>query len=544
MTTPLPVRVTADHEREFYTVSEAAQLLDVSQATVWRWIAANRLPAYRVGPRRIRIRKEDLESVISPVQERWISVDPEKERDDIWASYDPERMRQALRDSAGALAGVEREALLADLRAGRVKDKDKGTEVRYQELIGKDIGGAVSGGLDSCTVTAWLREQGARPHCFVVDLGQPDEANLDDVPRRMLACGALEAAVIPGQAALAQAGLKVIQAQARYEGGYWNTTGIARYVTTALIVRELERRAIGVLYHGATGRGNDQVRFQLATNMLAPRMQVYAPWRDPAFVDRFGGRAEMLAYCAEHGLPVRATVEKPYSTDANFLGLTHEAGKLESLCTPAAHVEPGMGVWAWDAPDRPTVLTVQWEAGVPVAIDGQKLPLVDLFHAANRIAGDNGVGIGVHVVENRFVGIKSRGVYEAPGMELLGTTYAYLLQLVLDRRARDLYDGISRQIATQIYQGYWYDLATTSALASLEPILSLMTGTVAVRLYKGNLFFEGIEGAEYSLYSSDIASMERVGTFDHVDAEGFLNVLGVSARNYADKQFKSLDRGE
>lgn len=411
--------------------------------------------------------------------------------------------------------------------------------MRYQELIGKDIGGAVSGGLDSCTATAWLREQGARPHCFVVDLGQPDETNLEEIPRRMIACGAVEAEVIPGQEALAEAGLKVIQAQARYEGGYWNTTGIARYVTTALIIRELEKRSINILYHGATGRGNDQVRFQLATNMLAPHLQIYAPWRDPAFVERFGGRAEMIAYCAERQLPVRATAEKPYSTDANFLGLTHEAGKLESLTTPAAFVEPGMGVWAWDAPDRPAIVTIRWEAGVPVAVDGQSLPLVEVFHRANRIGGENGVGIGVHVVENRFVGIKSRGVYEAPGMEVLGASYAYLLQLILDRRARDLFDSLSRQIATQIYQGYWFDLATTSALAALEPITRLMTGTVALRLYKGNIFFEGIEDAPFSLYSADIASMEKIGDFDHVDAEGFLRVLQISARNYAQRQFKA-----
>lgn len=416
--------------------------------------------------------------------------------------------------------------------------------MQYQELIGKAIGGAVSGGLDSCTVTHWLREQGALPHCFTVDLGQPDETNLDDVPKRMLACGALEALVIPGQEALAAAGLQVIQAQARYEGGYWNTTGIARYVTTALILRELEKRGIGVLFHGATGRGNDQVRFQLATNMLAPRVAVYAPWRDPSFIERFGGRAEMLAYCAEHHLPIRQSVAKPYSTDANFLGLTHEAGQLEELTTSAAHVEPGMGVWAWDAPDRPEIITIRWEAGVPVAINGEAIPLVSIFQQANQTGGRNGVGIGVHVVENRFVGIKSRGVYEAPGMEVLGQSYAYLLQLVLDRRARDVYDNMSRQIATQIYQGYWYDLATTSALAALKPIQSLVTGTVALRLYKGNIFFEGAEGATHSLYRSDIASMERIGSFDHADAEGFLKVLGVSARNYADRQLSALDRDD
>ncbi len=414
--------------------------------------------------------------------------------------------------------------------------------MRYQDLIGKHIGGAVSGGLDSCTATAWLRENGALPHCFTVDLGQPDETNLDDIPKRMVACGAVEAELIAGQEALAAAGLQVIQSQARYEGGYWNTTGIARYVTTALIIRELQRRSIGVLFHGATGRGNDQVRFELATNMLAPEIQVYAPWRDSAFLERFGGRAEMLAYCSERRLPVRATVDKPYSTDANFLGLTHEAGKLESLATPATHVEPGMGVWAWDAPDRPEVVAIRWEKGVPVSINGEDVSLLKAFQQANQIGGRNAVGIGAHVVENRFVGIKSRGVYEAPGMEVLGHSFAYLLQLILDRRARDVYDSLSRQIATQIYQGYWYDLATTSALAALGPILPLMTGTIAVRLYKGNVYFEGAQGADKSLYSEDIASMERVGTFDHADAEGFLKVLGVSARNFADRQFGALDR--
>ena len=291
--------------------------------------------------------------------------------------------------------------------------------MRYQDLIGKHIGGAVSGGLDSCTATAWLRENGALPHCFTVDLGQPDETNLDDIPKRMLACGAVEAELIAGQEALAAAGLQVIQSQARYEGGYWNTTGIARYVTTALIIRELRMRSIGVLFHGATGRGNDQVRFELATNMLAPEIQVYAPWRDSAFLERFGGRAEMLAYCSERRLPVRATVDKPYSTDANFLGLTHEAGKLESLATPATHVEPGMGVWAWDAPDRPEIVAIRWEKGVPVSINGDDVSLLKAFQQANQIGGRNAVGIGAHVVENRFVGIKSRGVYESPGVTML-----------------------------------------------------------------------------------------------------------------------------
>jgi argininosuccinate synthase len=416
--------------------------------------------------------------------------------------------------------------------------------LRVDDLKGKQIGGLVSGGLDSCTITHWLRSRGAEPHVFTLDLGQPDEPDLEVVRQRMLACGAASATVLPGQEALAEAGLKVIQAQARYEGGYWNTTAIARYVTTRLAIAALRERGIAILFHGATGRGNDQVRFQLATNMLAPEIAVYAPWRDPAMLDTFGGRKEMVEYAAAYGLPIKASAEKIYSTDANMLGLTHEAGQLEELETPATLVTPEMGVWPWDAPDEPASLRLTWTAGRPVALDGRPAPLGEVFRAANRLAGQHGVGIGRHVVENRFVGIKSRGVYEAPGMELLGQAYEYLLQLYLDRRARDLFDFLSRYLAVQIYQGYWYDFGTTAALAACDRFAGVVSGTVTLRLYKGNVVFEGVTGLEEtgSLYAADDASMERAGAFDHADAEGFLRVLGVPARNYAAGLFPRLGR--
>ena len=416
--------------------------------------------------------------------------------------------------------------------------------MRVEDLKGKKIGGLVSGGLDSCTITHWLRSRGVEPHCFTVDLGQPDEPDLEAVRQRMLACGAAAAHILPGQEPLAEAALKVIQARARYEGDYWNTTAIARYVTTRLGLEALRREGIQVLFHGATGRGNDQVRFQLATNMLAPDMEVYAPWRDPSMLDTFGGRREMVEYAAAYGLPIKASAEKIYSTDANMLGLTHEAGQLEALETPATLVTPGMGVWAWDAPDAHQAVQITWRAGRPVAVDGRPAPLVEVFKACNQVAGRHGVGIGRHVVENRFVGIKSRGVYEAPGMEVLGQAYEYLLQLYLDRRARDLFDHLSRYLAVQIYQGYWFDLGTTAALAAVERFSSLVSGTVALRLFKGNVVFEGATDLDDTavLYAPDDASMERTGSFDHADAEGFLRVQGVPARNYAVRMFPSLRR--
>ena len=298
-------------------------------------------------------------------------------------------------------------------------------------------------------------------------------------------------------------------------------------------------------FMGLTGRGNDQVRFQLASNMLDPSIEVYAPWRDPEFVTQFPGRKQMIEYCEANNLPIRPARESRYSTDANFLGLTHEAGDLEDVNIAPWFVEPGMGVWPWDAPETFETVSVRWEEGNPVALNGKGCDLIGLFNETNRIAGKHGVGIGTHVVENRFVGTKSRGIYEAPGMELLGRSYEYLLQFVLDRRARELFDSISRVISRQIYEGYWLDLATTSALAALEPVKRLATGTITVRLYKGQIYFETAEDTSdampHSLFTED-ASMEAGGSYDHVDAEGFLKVLGVSAKNVGIRQFRQLGR--
>jgi argininosuccinate synthase len=301
-------------------------------------------------------------------------------------------------------------------------------------------------------------------------------------------------------------------------------------VVVAGLVPQMRQRGLKIMGHGATGRGNDQVRFQLAAQMLDPQIRVYAPWRDPAFLRAFGGRREMIDYCQRHHLPIKATHDKPYSTDANLLGLTHEAGQLESLCTPAQRIAPGMGAFPQKAPDRPERFSVRFEGGMPVRINGQPVSPLEALQQSNAIAGRHGVGIGLHTVENRFVGIKSRGVYEAPGMELLGQCYEYLLQLVLDRRARRAYAPISAYIAEQVYQGYWFDTATQACWKFVEHLSGLATGTIEVSLYKGNVSFGAAADVPHSLYREDTASMEAVGDFDHQDSEGFLGVLGVSAR--------------
>jgi argininosuccinate synthase len=401
------------------------------------------------------------------------------------------------------------------------------------DLKGQTVAFAASGGLDSCTVTRWLTDHGVKVVCFTADIAQPDETDFGTIEKRMRACGAADYVAVPLHDMIAESGVEVLQFQARYEGAYWNTTGIGRHVIVAGIVPEMKKRGIKVLGHGATGRGNDQVRFQLCTNMLAPEFGVYAPWRDQAFLSRFRGRSEMIDYCNSHKLPITASKDAPYSTDANLLGLTHEAGKLEHLTTDPWFVTPGMGVLPKDAPDAPEVVTVRFEAGRPVAVNGKKTTAFQAIQAANAVGGKHGVGICSHLVENRFVGIKSRGVYEAPGMELLGNAYAFLLQLVLDRRSRELFDQLSLFVSKQIYQGYGFDLGTHMARAALAPINALATGTIAVKLYKGRAEFESATDVPHQMYSEANASMEAIGAFDHADSEGFLRVLQVSARALA-----------
>jgi argininosuccinate synthase len=404
--------------------------------------------------------------------------------------------------------------------------------MNVKDLKGQTIAFAASGGLDSCTITHWLTENGVKVVACTADLAQPDETDFNSIETRMRACGAIDFIGMPLQKEMAQAGIDGIQAQTLYEGRYWCTTPLGRQVTTKGMVEAVAKRGIKVVSHGATGRGNDQVRFQLITNMLEPSLGVYAPWRDEAFLNRFGGRLQMIEYCEQHGLPIKASREKPYSTDANLLGLTHEAGKLESLQTPAHFVTPEMGVWAEQAPDQPEQVTVRFERGQPVALNGKPVDALKAMTLANEIGGKHGIGIGLHLVENRFVGVKSRGIYEAPGMELLGTAYAFLLQLILDRRARETFDSLSATLTKQLYQGYWNDLASRMGRKAIAETAELVTGTVTVALYKGNVSYVSTNDVPHSLFTND-SSMEAEGSFDHKDSEGFLGVLGVHARSLA-----------
>ena len=396
---------------------------------------------------------------------------------------------------------------------------------------GKKVGVCVSGGLDSKTVCKRLVMDGIDVLAFSADLGQPDETDINNVKRRMATTG-VETVIIDLKDDMAEGCYDIIQAQAKYDGGYWNTTGIGRYVTCRGLVTAMQRNRVDVLAHGATGRGNDQMRFERYTNVLAPKMSVFAPWRDASLLEEFPGRTEMAAYLNGFGIEAFVGPKKKYSTDANLAGLSHEAEDLESVETPMLIVDPEMGVWPKDAPDKMEEVTMTFEAGRCVAINGKKMGPQAAMKLANTIGGRNGIGIK-HALENRIIGTKSRGVYEAPGMEVLGEGLRYVYQAVLDRRATKLFEHCSALVSDQIYDGRFFDPATKAALGAIQTLTVGASGTVTLGAYKGNLFFLKLVGVDASLYNEADSSMEASDGLNPVSSQGYAEVQSVEARMMA-----------
>lgn len=399
------------------------------------------------------------------------------------------------------------------------------------DMKGRKIGICVSGGLDSKTISMRLREAGADVLCFTADLGQPDEKDIRDVAAKMAPCG-VETVIVDVRDDMAEACFKTIQAEAVYDGGYWNSTGIGRAVTVRRLVLAMKERGIQTLVHGATGRGNDQMRFERYTNQFAPEMTVYAPWRDAALLAEFPGRTQMCEYLAKHGIVAFPGGKKRYSTDCNVAGLSHEAEDLESIETPMTIVEPTMGVWPMQAPDKLENVTIRFRNGRAVSINGKEMKPFDLLVEANRIGGRNGVGMS-HALENRIIGTKSRGVYEAPGMELLGRALRFVYQAVLDKRAETMFESLSRFIGVQIYDGRYYDLATQAAFAAVDTFAGHANGEITVSLYKGSVLFHSLRDVKSSIYFEEDASMEASAGLNPVSSQGFAEIQSVEARSMA-----------
>ncbi len=399
------------------------------------------------------------------------------------------------------------------------------------DLKGLTVGACVSGGLDSRTIAKVLMDAGVNVVAFSADLGQPDEKDINDIKKRMAPCG-VETVIVDLKDAMAEACFQVIEAQAMYDGGYWNSTGIARAVTTRGLIPEMKKRGCTVLVHGATGRGNDQMRFERYTNVLAPQMKVYSPWRDPELLRKFPGRTQMVEFLAAHGIQAFVGTKKKYSTDANLAGLSHEAEDLESLETSMLIVEPTMGVWPQQAPDKVEKVKVRFAKGRAVQINGKDVTPVEAMRLANKVAGRNGVGMK-HALENRIIGTKSRGVYEAPGMELLGACLRYVYQATMDRRASLLFGQLSKLVADQIYDGRYYDPVTQAARAAIGVFSKHASGTVEVGLYKGNIFFNKLTDCKASIYNEADSSMEASDGLNPVSSQGFAEIQSVEAKMLA-----------
>lgn len=403
--------------------------------------------------------------------------------------------------------------------------------MQLNDLKGKKVGICVSGGLDSKTVTHVLRAAGVEVLCFTADLAQPDEEDIRGVVDKMAPTGA-ETVVVELQNEMAQGCFDVIKYQARYDGGYWNTTGIGRAVMVRGLLAEMRKQGCDVLSHGATGRGNDQLRFERYTNVLEPDMSVYAPWRDPALLEKFPGRKEMATYLQEKQIEAEAGERKRYSTDANLAGLSHEAEDLEELDTPVNIVDPIMGVWPQDAPDKPETVKLKFERGYCVAINGKALNPLAAMLEANDIGGRNGIWMS-NALENRVIGTKSRGVYEAPGMELLGFALQALYQATLDRTATNLFGHLSRLISNQIYDGRYFDPATQASRLAIDHLVQHASGDVELLLYKGNMQLQQVGNIAASLYFPENASMEASDGLNPASSQGYVEVQSVEARSLA-----------
>jgi argininosuccinate synthase len=384
--------------------------------------------------------------------------------------------------------------------------------------VGERVGIAFSGGLDTSCAVAWMRDKGAIPFTYTADIGQYDEPEIDTVPARALEYGAEAARLVDAKAALVEEGLVALQCGAFHirSGGktYFNTTPLGRAVTGTMLVRAMKHDGVEIWGDGSTYKGNDIERFYRYGLLANPRLRVYKPWLDSAFVTELGGRKEMSEWLVAHGFPYRDSTEKAYSTDANIWGATHEAKDLEQLDTGLDIVEPIMGVAAWreDVAVATEEVSVRFDAGRPVAINGvEYADAVQLVLEANTIGGRHGLGASDQI-ENRIIEAKSRGIYEAPGMALLHIAYERLLNAIHNEDTVANYHNEGRRLGRLMYEGRWLDPQSLMLRESIVRwVASAVTGEVSLRLRRGDDYTILNTAGPALSYAPEKLSMERVG---------------------------------
>ena len=391
---------------------------------------------------------------------------------------------------------------------------------------------AYSGGLDTSAILTWLIDKyGCEVVAYAADVGQGEE--IPFVEEKARACGASEIFVEDLQEEFVRDYVfPAIRANAVYEGTYLLGTSLSRPIIAKRHMEVAQRTGSDSVCHGATGKGNDQVRFELAYYHFDPDILVIAPWREW----EFAGRSDLIAYCAERNIPVEATHEKPYSVDRNLLHTSYEGGVLEDPWVPPSEDMFLMTESAWHGPDEPQEIVVSFEGGDAVAVDGQGLSPASLLRHLNEVAGRHGVG-RIDIVENRYVGIKSRGVYETPGGTVLHAAHRALESITLDREALHLKDSLIPKYAELVYNGYWFAPEREALQALVDHTQAHVTGDVRLRLFKGSVSVTG-RRSPMTLYRSDLATFEAEDVYDQADAAGFirLNSLRLRVASRRDRQ--------
>ncbi len=391
---------------------------------------------------------------------------------------------------------------------------------------------AYSGGLDTSVILKWLAEKyDAEIIAYVADVGQGED--LDEVREKAIKTGASKVYIEDlTEEFVSDFVFPAIKANAIYEGVYLLGTSLARPLIAKRQIEIAQEEKAFAVSHGSTGKGNDQVRFELTYYALDPNIKVIAPWREWDL----NSRTALIEYAKKNGIPVPVTQEKPYSCDRNLLHISYEGGILEDPWNEPPENMFEMTVSPEQAPDEAQYIDIDFEKGVPVKVDGKELKPSELLDTLNKIGGANGVG-RVDLVENRFVGMKSRGVYETPGGTILHTAHRVLESLTMDREVMHLRDSLIPKIAELIYYGFWYSPEMDMLSAAIEESQKNVTGTVKLKIYKGNIIVAG-RRSPYSLYQEDLATFEEDSIYNQADATGFikLNALRLSVQKLLDKK--------
>ncbi|KGF47342.1 argininosuccinate synthase [Veillonella montpellierensis DNF00314] len=380
---------------------------------------------------------------------------------------------------------------------------------------------AYSGGLDTSVIIPWLKENyGCEVIACCVNLGQPEDYAA--VEKKAIASGASKAYIVDAQEEFVKDYIwPTVKAGAVYEGKYLLGTSFARPLIAKILVDVAQQEGADAIAHGATGKGNDQVRFELAIKALAPNTKIIAPWREW----EFKGREDCMEYAAKHNIPVVATKSHPYSMDQNVWHLSHEGGHLEDPANAPKDDVLLVCKSQMEAPDAVTEVTIDFKEGVPVAVNGKQASPLALLQMLNDIGAKNGIGI-VDIVENRLVGMKSRGVYENPGGAIIMYAHRELEYLCLDRATYHYKEQIANKYAELVYDGMWFAPLRDALQAFVDTTQQTVTGRVTLHLYKGNIMSAGAT-SPYSLYSQEFVTFEEDDVYNQADAEGFINLFGL-----------------